>query len=304
MDAVNQALENKDYEKAAELASRELQAAPKSARLLLKRSIANLRLQKPTEALNDAESAVSFATDDATRGEAQLRRAIALYQLKRFGEAKTAISYAQKCNCSDKTLPIWLQKISAETTDQAELVEIPTQSGPTIKAPIRQDWYQIGNKVTVSIFIRDAPASTNIEISADRVEIPDYDFAIDLSHSIDPASAKIEIVKPKIELTFDKASPGSWSQLAKTPDDPKPYEKPKAAFEKDWEIDDEPEEESADPQGFFEKIYRDADPDAQRAMMKSFIESNGTTLSTNWAEVSKGKVETAPPSGMEAKKWT
>jgi suppressor of G2 allele of SKP1 len=30
-------------------------------------------------------------------------------------------------------------------------------------------------------------------------------------------------------------------------------------------------------------------------MMKSYIESNGTALSTNWSEVGKGKVETSPP---------
>jgi suppressor of G2 allele of SKP1 len=47
----------------------------------------------------------------------------------------------------------------------------------------------------------------------------------------------------------------------------------------------------------------DASPDVQRAMMKSYTESNGTALSTNWDEVSKGKVETVPPDGMEAKKW-
>ena len=38
-------------------------------------------------------------------------------------------------------------------------------------------------------------------------------------------------------------------------------------------------------------------------MMKSYTESNGTALSTNWEEVSKGKVETSPPTGMEARKW-
>jgi suppressor of G2 allele of SKP1 len=38
-------------------------------------------------------------------------------------------------------------------------------------------------------------------------------------------------------------------------------------------------------------------------MMKSFSESNGTALSTNWEEVKKAKVETNPPDGLEAKKW-
>lgn len=310
MDAINQALEAKDYEKAVELATNELKIAPQSARLLLKRSIAYLRLQKPEAALADAEAAVGFSTDSTTSGDAQLRRAVALYQLKRFGEARTALQYAKKLNCTDKALSMWQAKVDAETTQNAPLDEVPTKltakkmADPAASTPIRKDWYQIGNNVTVSVFIRDAPANTQVQITADRIVIPDFGFELDLSHAIDPSSAKIEIGRSKIELTFAKAAPGNWAQLAKTPDEPKLYEKPKASFEKTWDIeDDEDESENADPQSFFEKIYKDADPDARRAMMKSFVESNGTTLSTNWDEVKKGKVQTAPPKGMEAKDW-
>jgi suppressor of G2 allele of SKP1 len=42
-----------------------------------------------------------------------------------------------------------------------------------------------------------------------------------------------------------------------------------------------------------------ASDDAKRAMMKSYQESQGTVLSTNWQEVGKEKVEIKPPSGME-----
>lgn len=43
--------------------------------------------------------------------------------------------------------------------------------------------------------------------------------------------------------------------------------------------------------GFFKKLYANADPDTQRAMIKSYTESQGTSLSTNWDEVGTGKVE-------------
>jgi suppressor of G2 allele of SKP1 len=54
---------------------------------------------------------------------------------------------------------------------------------------------------------------------------------------------------------------------------------------------------------FFKKLFSDADEDTKRAMMKSFQESGGTTLSTNWDEVKKGPVEVKPPAGSEWKKW-
>lgn len=54
---------------------------------------------------------------------------------------------------------------------------------------------------------------------------------------------------------------------------------------------------------FFQKIFADADDDTKRAMMKSFQESGGTTLSTNWEEVKKSQVEVKPPAGSEWKRW-
>ncbi|MCJ1335823.1 hypothetical protein MMC09_001097 [Bachmanniomyces sp. S44760] len=72
----------------------------------------------------------------------------------------------------------------------------------------------------------------------------------------------------------------------------------------DADDDNYDDDEDGDPvNGFFKKLYKDADPDTRRAMMKSYQESNGTALSTNWGEVGKGKVETSPPEGMVAKQW-
>ncbi len=43
--------------------------------------------------------------------------------------------------------------------------------------------------------------------------------------------------------------------------------------------------------GFFKKLYAGADDDTKRAMMKSFSESNGTSLSTNWGDVGSKHVD-------------
>jgi suppressor of G2 allele of SKP1 len=67
--------------------------------------------------------------------------------------------------------------------------------------------------------------------------------------------------------------------------------------------DDDDDEEGDPLNGFFKKLYKDANPDTRRAMMKSYIESNGTALSTNWEDVSRKTFPVEPPEGIEAKKW-
>ncbi|KAK3328203.1 SGS domain-containing protein [Cercophora scortea] len=75
---------------------------------------------------------------------------------------------------------------------------------------------------------------------------------------------------------------------------------------KNWDkvVDGEDDDDSKDVNAFFKTLYKGATPEQQRAMMKSFIESNGTALSTDWSDVGNRTVETVPPEGVEAKKWT
>ncbi len=53
----------------------------------------------------------------------------------------------------------------------------------------------------------------------------------------------------------------------------------------------------------FQKIYADASDETKRAMNKSFQESGGTVLSTNWKDIGSKKVECKPPDGMEYKEY-
>ncbi|KAL1282360.1 hypothetical protein QQF64_001163, partial [Cirrhinus molitorella] len=52
----------------------------------------------------------------------------------------------------------------------------------------------------------------------------------------------------------------------------------------------------------FQQIYSDGSDEVKRAMNKSFMESGGTVLSTNWMDVGKRKVEVNPPDDVEWKK--
>jgi suppressor of G2 allele of SKP1 len=70
--------------------------------------------------------------------------------------------------------------------------------------------------------------------------------------------------------------------------------------EKEGEGDEKPSGDHA-LNALFKQIYGNATDDQRRAMMKSYQESNGTVLSTNWAEVGSKFVKGEPPKGMEMK---
>ncbi|KAK7517008.1 SGS domain-containing protein [Phyllosticta citriasiana] len=159
-----------------------------------------------------------------------------------------------------------------------------------------------------------------------------------LRGSVDPQKSSYNITAYKMEIKLKKANPFKWSKLeapegeahpaTTSATEPEPHSSAKQATTaapsypsssrsgpKNWDKlandlaakgddGDELDNDGGDPAAaFFKKLYKDADPDTRRAMMKSYQESNGTALSTNWKEVSKAPVETSPPDGMVAKKW-
>ncbi|MCJ1285442.1 hypothetical protein MMC26_004782 [Xylographa opegraphella] len=130
------------------------------------------------------------------------------------------------------------------------------------------------------------------------------------STSATPIPAAILNPKPAQDTqpaypTSSRSGPKNWDRLAaELSKKPAPVGDRDATENAEGDEEDVYTDEGGDPaESFFKKIFKDADPDTKRAMMKSYQESNGTALSTNWAEVSKGKVETSPPEGMVAKKW-
>ena len=104
--------------------------------------------------------------------------------------------------------------------------------------------------------------------------------------------------------TSSKSGPKNWDKLAETLTAKKKSTKKDKKDKKDKNKENEKSASSDDDDGidsdydtgdavdgFFKKLYANADDDTRRAMMKSFQESNGTALSTNWSEVGKGRVE-------------
>ncbi|KAK2880145.1 hypothetical protein FQN49_000524 [Arthroderma sp. PD_2] len=104
--------------------------------------------------------------------------------------------------------------------------------------------------------------------------------------------------------TSSKSGPKDWDKVVSniTKKEKKAKKKTAEGASKGEEKEDDADSDmsdygSGDPvDSFFKKLYANSDPDTRRAMTKSFYESDGTALNTNWGEVGKGRVKVHPPS--------
>jgi suppressor of G2 allele of SKP1 len=200
-------------------------------------------------------------------------------------------------------------------------------------ATLRHEFYETDERLTLSIFDRGAdPEQVVVKFDHRKVSYQNGEKTLvlePLKGQIDPNTSDFTVGKVKVEIRLAKKAHGRWGGLVGDSPDPlstTPFSAPAPApssstrkpSHKNWDgitteiLSSEKEKTTEqDPNvggdstlnSFFQKIFGDADDDTKRAMMKSYQESGGTTLSTNWDEVKKAPVTVKPPAGSEYKKW-
>jgi suppressor of G2 allele of SKP1 len=378
------ALSASNYSEAIQQYTKALAENATAAPYYTKRSTAYQRAKQYPEALRDAEIAVVLAGKRGSRElikDAQFRRALSLFFLEQYADAKFILDYVKELDPKNKMTPIWETKIAAKLKDMSEDeakaqvtvkkvpdVEVPSSAAaskptaesteaekpksnpeapkPVVPTPankIKHDWYQSADTVTVNILAKGAPKdTTTVEFEKDTLSVSfpvqgsdsDYNFNADpLYASIDPSQSKFRVTPNKVEITLKKVASGvKWHNLEgdrkvedasedkvaipshvltgpTTQESAPAYPTSSKTGAKNWDklasedLDDKDEMEGDETSHFFKKLFKDGTPEQQRAMMKSYQESGGTVLSTDWSNVGKKTVVPEPPDGMEAKKY-
>ncbi|ORZ14107.1 SGT1-like protein Git7 [Absidia repens] len=330
----NDAFFDDDYDEALDLFTQAIQAEPKNPEFILKRCVVYQKLSKYQEAATDAKTALKILEESqgsrTLLARAHLQTGITQHHLKNYTEAQQHFEASKELNPTEKTLVTWLRK----NADKIPKVEpsppvVPQVLGessavkPTPQqARVRHEWFQNESFITVEVFMKNIKPDTvsleffetSLSLSIKMPSGSDYSLELDpLAHEILPKESSYKILSTKLEIKLKKKQAGIlWGALESENDQGSAMAAASTSGKKakDWnklvkDIDQDQEKAQGEEalNGLFQQIYKDADEDTKRAMMKSFVESNGTCLSTNWSEVGSGTVETKPPEGMVAKKY-
>ncbi|CAA2964037.1 Suppressor of G2 allele of skp1 [Olea europaea subsp. europaea] len=193
------------------------------------------------------------------------------------------------------------------------------------KLKYKHEYYQKPEEIVVTIFAKRVPEKNIVVDFGEQISLKNMLKKGERTIlEIIPSKCRYEVMSTKVEIRLAKADAVHWTSLEFRTDVPVvqrtivssgiqrptyPSSKPKRV---DWDkleaqVKKEEKEEKLDGDAalnkFFRDIYKDSDEDTRRAMSKSFVESHGTVLSTNWKDVGSKKVIGSPPDGMELKKW-
>jgi suppressor of G2 allele of SKP1 len=164
------ASKNGDYNAAITHLSAALQTS-ESPLWLIQRAVAYQRTNQHEKALVDAEKAVLGALKRGKRdmiADAQFRRALALQSLKRYGDARRCLVWANEKNDKLKGLTIWVGKIKAdwekakvEEGEESEKCKVTVKEYPDAAADVSIKRDDTPAKVEVQLVEEDSPKVTS-----------------------------------------------------------------------------------------------------------------------------------------------
>ncbi|KAL9867466.1 protein SGT1 homolog [Geothlypis trichas] len=314
---------DRDPGAAAQELTTALEKNPDDAECYCQRAYAHILLQKYADAVADAKKSLELNPNNAV---ALLRKGLGEYHIKNYASALESFREGQRLDNVDDTFTIWIKR--CEETLNASQTDSNMQQQP-LPPKIKYDWYQTESQVIVTIMIKNAQKDDVSVQFLERkmnasVRLPsgeDFNLKLDLLHSIVPEQSTFKVLSTKVEIKMKKPEAVRWEKLEGQGDSPKlkqftpdtQHLYPSSShYTRNWdklvvEIKEEEKNEKLEGDAalnkLFQQIYSDGTDEVKRAMNKSFMESGGTVLSTNWSDVGKRKVEVNPPDDVEWKKF-
>ncbi|XP_058489153.1 protein SGT1 homolog isoform X3 [Solea solea] len=312
---------DEDPQKALEALNEALQPDTDNAEWFCQRAYAHILLKNYVCAVDDATKAQQLKPGLPL---AFMRTGIAEYYLNHYKSAHTAFSQGHQLDVSDTTFEIWIKRCEEKMGDQTQDNSVNKQT-PAVPA-VKHDWYQTESQVIVTVMAKNVPKdgvcvnfmekelSASIQISSGE----NYSLHLHLLHPIIPEQSSFRILTTKVEIKMKKTDAIRWEKLEGEGQESNikhfnPHEYPSSShLTCKWDqmvVDLNEEEKKENLEGdaalnkLFQQIYTDGSDEVKRAMNKSFMESGGTVLSTNWKDVAKKTVEMNPPDDVEFVKY-
>ncbi|NXC52655.1 SGT1 protein, partial [Aleadryas rufinucha] len=304
-----------------------LEKNPDDAEYYCQRAYAHILLQKYADAVADAKKSLELNPNNAV---ALLRKGLGEYHIKNYASALESFREGQRLDNIDDTFTIWIKRCEETLNGKNKHIYfVRDLICPVLGSCVIYDWYQTESQVTVTIMIKNAQKDdVSVQFLEKKmnasVRLPsgeDFNLKLDLLHSIVPEQSTFKVLSTKIEIKMKKPEAVRWEKLEGQGDSPKfkqftpdtQHLYPSSShYTRNWdklvvEIKEEEKNEKLEGDAalnkLFQQIYSDGTDEVKRAMNKSFMESGGTVLSTNWSDVGKRKVEVNPPDDVEWKKF-
>lgn len=203
-----------------------------------------------------------------------------------------------------------------DARETRELLTI-ARTKKTLKS-VNRNWYQTDSHVIIHVMIKNMRRQHVHVLFEEKnvicsMKIPPfnifYDLFLNLARPIVPENSVIVVLKNKVEIRMEKEDPGMFWEVLDL-DTKAKYAKNGGEVKTFWKI---PENENAKEIEYsswdevvtkeknaaeeeklenwdshaavhrlFQHIYDEADDDKKKAMVKSFIESGGTSMTTDW----------------------